>query len=244
MTVYSPIDTTYDMRTDTRGKDPDTYSPTLRSYHRILWSKPLPGGAPFQLDSRLRRSSDLGFFRLASDAIAHTYFHWTRSTRLTNVIRQIPTQETDAFYELACTIGAYIVFPYQVQVGGKWRQSINQQRGMNAKIRDRFDLTLECVRRHYRGETSPLARTLADYAAFFDLFDSFRGYVDHFLLNDLVRHDYSSIRFFKEFDGFTGEALPEASVEEYREYMSRTMEFVRARNYRIARSATREPISQ
>ena len=36
------IDTTFDLRTDAAGKDPDTYSPTLRRYHQLLWSKPLP----------------------------------------------------------------------------------------------------------------------------------------------------------------------------------------------------------
>ena len=39
------IDTSFDFRTDASGKDPDAYSPTLRQYHRLLWSKPLPSGA-------------------------------------------------------------------------------------------------------------------------------------------------------------------------------------------------------
>jgi hypothetical protein len=234
MTGSSPIDTSYDMRTDARGKDPDGHSPTLRSYHRQLWGKPLPSGAPFELDAKLRHTSGLGFFWLSSDAIAHTYMHWKRSPQLTGVIRRIPADETDAFYGLSCTIGAYIVFPFQIQVDGKWRQSINQQRGMNAKIRDRFDLTLECIRRHYASEPSPLGETLANYASFFALFGNFRGYVDHFLLNDLVSGDYTSVRFYKAFDHFRNDALPAASVDEYREYMTRSMDFVRARNARIA----------
>ena len=43
------IDTTFDFRTDANGKDPDFASPTLRRYHRLLWSKPLPSGQPFEL---------------------------------------------------------------------------------------------------------------------------------------------------------------------------------------------------
>jgi hypothetical protein len=32
------IDITFDFRSDTPpGKDPDTWSPTLRSYHQLLW---------------------------------------------------------------------------------------------------------------------------------------------------------------------------------------------------------------
>ena len=44
-------------------------------------------------------------------------------------------------------------------------------------IRDRFDLTLECIRRHYLDEPSPLSATLARYADFFGLFGDFAGYV-------------------------------------------------------------------
>lgn len=39
------IDITFDSRTDSNGEDPDFASPTLRRYHRLLWSKPLPTGA-------------------------------------------------------------------------------------------------------------------------------------------------------------------------------------------------------
>lgn len=44
------IDTSFDFRSDSRlGRDPDSDSPTLRRYHRLLWSKPLPSGRPFEL---------------------------------------------------------------------------------------------------------------------------------------------------------------------------------------------------
>ena len=45
------IDVAFDFRTDAKGKtpDPDKDSPTLRLYHRLLWSKPLPSGAFFDL---------------------------------------------------------------------------------------------------------------------------------------------------------------------------------------------------
>lgn len=46
------IDTTYDVRTDTPpGKDPDSHSPTLRRYHQLHWSKPLPDGTPYTLSA-------------------------------------------------------------------------------------------------------------------------------------------------------------------------------------------------
>ncbi|HEX5031525.1 MAG TPA: hypothetical protein VFX78_08720 [Candidatus Eisenbacteria bacterium] len=43
------IDTSLDLRSDGAG-DADTYSPTMRRHHRLLWSMPLPGGAMFDLE--------------------------------------------------------------------------------------------------------------------------------------------------------------------------------------------------
>ena len=52
---------------------------------------------------------------------------------------------------------------------------------------ERFDLTVECIRRHYQGDTThPLAEAFDRYRDFFDLFESFAGYVDFWLLDDLV----------------------------------------------------------
>ena len=44
------IDVTFDLRSDAGGKDPDSHSATLRLYHRVLWSKPLPDGTQFALE--------------------------------------------------------------------------------------------------------------------------------------------------------------------------------------------------
>ena len=74
-----------------------------------------------------------------------------------------------------------------------------QERGTKREIRDRFDLTLECIRRHYLGEWSPL-KTLTLHRDFLNLFGSFRRYVDHFLLNDLVDDRSETIRFYLPFD--------------------------------------------
>ena len=110
----SPIETSFDVRTDARGRDPDSHSATLRRYHQLLWGKPLPNGALFELDANLHHKSDLGEFWLASDAIVHTYTGWVKPVRLVEAIRQIPVDEMTAFYDLACTVGAYTAFPAQV----------------------------------------------------------------------------------------------------------------------------------
>ena len=59
------------------------------------------------------------------------------------------------------------------------------------QIAARFDLTLECIRRHYLSRKSPLSDVLTRYADFFNLFGTCGGYVQHFLLQDLVRNDWS-----------------------------------------------------
>jgi len=43
------IDTTFNFYSDATGPDPDRSSPTLRRYHRLLWSKELPNGKLFTL---------------------------------------------------------------------------------------------------------------------------------------------------------------------------------------------------
>jgi hypothetical protein len=51
MTQFTGFDPTFDFRTEAGiGEDPDSASPTLRAYHRLLWSKPLPSGDSFDLD--------------------------------------------------------------------------------------------------------------------------------------------------------------------------------------------------
>lgn len=56
--------------------------------------------------------------------------------------------------------------------------------------------------------------------------------VDVVLLNDLVAGS-SRAKFYIQFDDFTGDPLPVGSVDVYRTYMRRSMEFVLARNERM-----------
>jgi hypothetical protein len=147
----SIIDTNFDVHSDTpKGRDPDSYSPTLRKYHQILWSKPLPNGVRFDLDDntprRLRHKSELGEFLLSSDSIGHTY---SRVKKMSHIVNQIPSEEINSFYFTCSTIGAYIIFPAK-RIDNK--MTINGARGVNHKIQDRFDLTLECIRSFYLKE--------------------------------------------------------------------------------------------
>ena len=232
------IDVSFDFRTDASGKDPDRYSPTLRRYHKLLWSKPLPSGRSFDLDDTRPRAylyhhSDLGEFFLSSDSVIPTFTRWNSMKHITGLI---PDEENEAFRTIGYTIGGMMVFPAN-RVDGK--PTINAMRGFNRQIADRLDTTLECVRRHYLGRSSPLGETLSRYSAFFALFEDFGGYVDFFMLQDLVTEDCSAVNFFMPFDDFNTPSVPK-DVDTYKEYRHRSIEFVKARNRRIDRHAARD----
>jgi hypothetical protein len=80
-------------------------------------------------------------------------------------------------FDRGSTLGGYLIFPNN-QVNRK--HTIDQARGVLRLTDDRFDLTLECIRRFYVGEPSPLAEVLNRYASGFELFEMFKGYVDFF----------------------------------------------------------------
>lgn len=220
------IDTSFDLRSDASG-DADTYSPTMRRYHRLLWSKQLPGGAMFDLEEaggrgsyHLRHSSELGQFRLSSDAITNRLLRQAR-----RVVAQVPPEQMPP--HRGYTIGSALLFPKTRPPG---RMTINQARGMDRRIADRFDLTLECIRRHYLREDSPLASTLSEHEDFFALFEDFAGYADFWLLQDLVED--GRVRFWLPFDSFQGHPVPH-DVETYLAYSQGRENFITARNARI-----------
>ncbi len=222
------IDTSFNFYSETGDRDPDKYSPTLKKYHKILWNKPLPNGKVFDLcddknGAYLYHKSELGEFFLGSDAITHSYKNQVRKHWLT---KQIPN-EVEEFLDSNSRIGSYIVFPNK-KIDGN---TINQDRGINGKIDDRFDLTLECIRLFYLGKKSPLYNTLSRYKNFFDLFDNFRGYIHFFLLEDLI-DEKGNIKFYLPFDDFkTNPGF--SDINEYLLYKKRVTNFVKLRSKRI-----------
>jgi len=228
------LDTTFDFSTDSGGKDVDSHSKTLKQYHKILWSKKLPSGEILHLtDNDSKRylvfNGADGDHYLSSDSIANTFRH--RRGKISSVISQIDPTLVDTFYALNYTMGAYILFP-----GNRIdsQATINAQRGFNYYISDRFDLTLECIRRHYLHLESPLSAVLKRYDSFFQLFGNFRGYVDFFLLNDLVNAEYSEVLFFTNDEPIFGTSPLPKDVSSYLAYREGSMSFVRLRNQRIS----------
>lgn len=156
-------------------------------------------------------------FRLGSDSIISIYFHWWDMQPLLPEIAKykenkenLLEREIEKLFDIgiksdsydkwdsikkffwcylhkANTIGGFIVFP-------KFRGSINTRRA-NPKgtIKDRFDLTLECIRRYYvvPKEYNPLFTNIYDAdKEFFEMFGSFKNYIDFFCLQDWVNGKY------------------------------------------------------
>jgi hypothetical protein len=198
----------------------------------MKWSKQLPIGEHLQLeevDSSLVYRFNMQTLKFGSDSISNSYIGTKKIAHLAN---EVSLSEFEEFRDKGSTIGGYIIFPSE-RVGGK--MTINGARGFNAKIGDRFDLTLECIRLHYQRCENPLEGTFNTplNKFFFSLFRDFKGYVDFFLLQDLTDIQYEKVSFFTQMEKpFINSPIPETATQ-YREYKTATLEFVRRRNQRI-----------
>ena len=239
------IDTTFDFTSELTGywdgfwerkgglgsgaKDPDSDSKTLKEYHRLLWSKELPNGEIMELEPR--KGADYLFWNgmcFGSDSIIVSFRYYRYKYMLDQIADAVDDYRrfVEDYIHRSYTIGGTIIFP-------KHRWSMNQAKGTNKRISDRWDLTLECIRKYYNGESSPLWKVIERDKRFYDLFLDFKGYVDFFLLQDCVSDDYSKVKFFIGDGDFDYDPLPK-TVDEYFLFMDREREFLEKRNARIA----------
>lgn len=227
------IDIDFDFRMDSKSGDPDTDSPKLYETHKLLWSKELPSGKKFNLEIK---GDSYGKFllknnftmNLSSDRMC-PHFDGKYSNKFEGWLSD---NEREELKHKVRTIGGHIVFPAHKKNGF----TINQARGVSRIICDRFDLTLECIRRFYTDEESPLTKTITNYKDFFDLFVDFKGYVEFFHLQDFVGQN-GQIEFSLPFDNFNRPALP-LNTKEYKEYKVHTLNLIYNRNKRILESIT------
>lgn len=169
---------------------------------------------------------------VSSDSITHSYQNRESIKHITEHL----VDEVQNFRNLGYTIGGSIIFPRK-RIDGK--MTINGARGFSSKIADRFDLTLECIRLHYSGKPNPLDGTLNTNSHFFNLFGSFRGYVDFFLISDLVTPDYKKVKFFTlNSSSFDSSPIPQNKIE-YLTYMKNSVDFLVSRNKLIKETYSR-----
>ena len=233
------IDIEYDYRLDSKCGDPDADSTKLYDFHSLLWNKEIPNNSTLNLSilsksyGRLILKTNLTD-NLSSDRMC-PHFVGKYNGKLDEWLSDA---DKEKFQQKVRTIGGHIVFPAHRKNGF----TINQARGVNRKISDRFDLTLECFRRHYANEESPLTSTLIRYSDFFKLFKDFKGYVDFFMLQDFIENK-EEVKFSLPFDDFNRSALPE-NKEEYVSYMDSTIELIDRRNERIINEVKKVSVQQ
>ena len=224
------IDINFDFRKDSLCGDPDSDSPKLYEIHKFLWSKKLPSEQSISFET-LKIGGKFGRIVLKNNLIDNLssdrmcpHFVGKYKGRFDNWLTE---QEREEFKHIARTIGGHIVFPAHK----KNDFTINQARGVNRKISDRFDLTLECIRLFYLNEQSPLYNAISRYEDFFKLFVNFENYINFFLLQDFVTENYEVI-FCLPFDIFERSPLPQ-NIEEYKSYKDETIDKIIKRNKRI-----------
>lgn len=218
------IDIHFDVQTDSKGPDPDSGSPTLKAYHQLLWSKPLPNGQEMKLriEKNCLKWGDMWF---GCDSITASFLHWRFPLKeyVEQNILNFAEFKKD-YWHKTYTIGGSIIFPMH-------RWSMNQARGCSVKICDRWDLTLECIRRFYNGEPTPLDKVMERDKAFYDLFVDFKGYVDFFFLQDCVDENYN-VKFWMDTPLFVSMPMPK-NLDEYYKWIDSQLEFVAKRGKRI-----------
>lgn len=222
------IDIDFDFRQDSKCGDPDTDSQKLYDTHKLLWGKELPNGKILDIEikgdsyGRLLMKNNL-YMNLSSDRMC-PHFDGKYNNKFEGWLSEF---ESGELKQKVRTIGGHIIFPAHKKNGF----TVNQARGVNRIICDRFDLTLECIRRFYKDEKSPLYNTLINYKDFFDLFIDFKGYVNFFLLQDFINKQ-EQIEFSLPFDNFTRPPLPQ-TIDEYKQYKTHIIDLINRRNQRI-----------
>ena len=228
------IDVWFDVRSDcpkpkpgsNKIPDPDNASPTLKAYHQLLWSKQLPYGEFMALETGKGFYLKWKDFYLGGDSIIVSFMH--ARFKLRDLVKSsIPNYANyrEQYLHRSYTIGGNIIFPQH-------RWSMNQARGCSRKISDRWDLTLECIRRYYLGVSNPLDSVFEKDAPFFDLFVDFKGYVDFFFFQDCVDENYN-VKFWLDTPLWDTYSMPK-TLEEYHFWMKQEQDFLEKRAKRIA----------
>lgn len=237
------INVHFDFTTDTKGfwdgfweradglgagkTDPDAKSQTMRDYHRLLWSRELPNGETMQLeDGKSRFYLKWKEFYFGSDSITASFRYYRNKKLLEQVKLAVPDYVTfvENYLHKLYTIGGEMLLP-------SFSGCINQRRGCHMRISDRWDLTMECIRRYYIGVDSPLRKDLEKNREFFNLFVDFKGFVDFFFLQDCVDEQYN-VKLWLDTPLFESNPIPK-TVEDYLQFIQTELDFVENRNRRI-----------
>lgn len=167
--------------------DPDSECDELREMHYRLYNHYASYiKRPFSFDEikyslssseeRYFYLSENGTLRLGSDTMNSSYLYYKSLGYIQSEMKKCgrnPEAEIEKYRKnIIYRPGNFIVFPK------KGRNSINVARGCCGKIKDRFDLTLDCIKKQYNNDENPLSKVLEGcWRGFFDRFENFKQYV-------------------------------------------------------------------
>lgn len=220
--------------------DPDSVSKNLCLYHQALWSgeiNRIKFALKIEEGNLVWYDDNQKKYIFGSDSIISSF----RYKKMKNIYKKLLDNKfmgqkatyrsyIENFIHKSYTIGGMIIFP-------KHKNSMNQRRGCHPRIQDRIDLTLECIRLFYEDseyQGNPLFSVLQEDSWFYRMFGSFKCYIEHFFLQDMVSEDYSKILLLRGNDNtpFDGPILPESEIE-LENWMEKSLEIVAKRNKRI-----------
>ena len=226
------------------GKDPDRFSKELKEYHICLCSSRTINEKEFILNSgknnKMIYSNGNIEIIFTPDSITNVFQNSSRrynGIKEKDIINKYSENEEikeliEEYRRIDYTIGSSIIFPISIN-NQSLGTTINRARGVLYQIHDRIDFTLKCIKLYYEdsNDINPLLPYIQKNKAFFDLFGSFKAYVDFFFLNDLVDKDYNVIYLDNECS--FSNPFP-YNIDVFKEYISNTIKFINNRNKRIA----------
>ncbi len=215
--------------------DPDIFNNTLRIYQKELYSREklcLDFGNRMDYDYLIYKEKNI---RFASDCIINMnemYKEYKEThEKYFSICSNYYKKLYQEYLDTARTIGGEIIFP-------KHRYSINQCRGVYRQIKDRFDLTLECIKRFYEHiQPNPLEKILLMDKEFFGLFGTgvrgFEKYVNFFFLDDLVKDGKVDFFFGTYNDDIFNHSPFAWKQAEWEQLLEKQMVFLEKRNKAI-----------
>jgi hypothetical protein len=193
---------------DGKYKDVDAASPRLYCCHELLWSGELPNGENLRLvfcresDNRFMLKDENFPLPLTSDTISRSH------SKLDNLLQSgvISKEEANGYLRASRSIGSFLIWPIRGDKGNPWN-TVNIVRART--VNDRIDLTLWHLKNCYEknwgederdelGKPIGLYKTFKLYRSWFELFKTFKGFVDFFHLQDFVNEGDYSVQLFAE----------------------------------------------
>ncbi|MBU3135573.1 hypothetical protein KPL39_04755 [Clostridium gasigenes] len=181
-------------------KDPDKFSKKLYEYHKELWN-----GRNIQNTNNLCLELDedgYGGYCLWLNKIKITSDYIGPSTYWANNIG-ILDEEIGEYLKSTRTIGGHLIWPCKSVHTGEWifnkktkqmekeKKSINTARGGEKGFYDRIDLTLLDLKNWYECRPCKLKIFFDTNKEWLNIFKSFPGFIEFFLLQDFVDKNYN-----------------------------------------------------